>query len=205
MPDGWAELRAKVTLPVFFFFLLLLTVFVALVAIFSKVFGMATGAGLMGATAALAFINARAEEDAEEMIEEETEEILYDHALQVSKRFDWMRWRFLGQKEEEEDNEDEQSPRVAGSPLPSEVNQLRDALQARLKALSEDVQLHDAAEAADSPEALDDEAALQLQRVVEALRENASPRNTGDASSSSEAYQASTLRRRLATPVVEPG
>eukprot|EP00913_Durusdinium_trenchii_P029554 g27704.t1 len=74
MLEAWADLRAKVTLPVLGFCLVLLMGFVALVAIFSKVFGIAAGAGIMGATAALAFISARSESELEEELEADTQD-----------------------------------------------------------------------------------------------------------------------------------
>lgn len=123
-------------------------------------------------------------------------EILQNYVLQENKRYQWMRSRFLGKKEieeEDEGSEDEQSPRVAGSPLPSKVSELRQALQARLEAL----RTQDDSQTAEvvTDEALDEEP--DLQRLVAEMRESrASSPLQGDASSSSDVFQASNLRRR---------
>ncbi|CAK8989590.1 Pentatricopeptide repeat-containing protein [Durusdinium trenchii] len=139
MLEAWADLRAKVTLPVLGFCLVLLMGFVALVAIFSKVFGIAAGAGIMGATAALAFISARSESELEEELEADTQEMLREYALQENQRLEWLKWRFGREGEDVDENieeDEDQSPRVPGSrPLPSRVGPLREALQARLEAL----------------------------------------------------------------------
>ncbi|CAJ1421907.1 unnamed protein product, partial [Effrenium voratum] len=95
-------------------------------------------AGIMGVTAALAWINVESEAQAEAAVEEEAQEILQDHVARERKRYEWLkaRWqRGQGNDETMEEEPSEPSPRVDGRPLPSAVTELRAALKARLQAL----------------------------------------------------------------------
>lgn len=137
----------------FFFCASLIGVFAILIYIVSQVFGMMAGAGIMGATAALAVLNVEAEEEADDAIEAKSQEILASFADRSRTRREWLRRRRARREGGEEDEDSgtgsepasPSSPTVLpegsepffddGSPLPSDISDLRATLQARLKAL----------------------------------------------------------------------
>ncbi|OLQ04939.1 Pentatricopeptide repeat-containing protein, chloroplastic [Symbiodinium microadriaticum] len=145
--------REELTFMMFFFCASLIGVFAILIYIVSQVFGMMAGAGIMGATAALAVLNVEAEEEADDAIEAKSQEILASFADRSRTRREWLRRRRARREGGEEDEDSgtgsepasPSSPTVLpegsepffddGSPLPSDISDLRATLQARLKAL----------------------------------------------------------------------
>lgn len=215
-----------------FFCASLIGVFAILIYIVSQVFGIAAGAGIMGATAALAVLNVEAEEEADDAIEAKSQEILASFSDRSRKRREWLLRRRARREGGEEDDEDSgtgsepaspSSPTVLpegsepffddGSPLPSDISDLRATLQARLKALRnlEDEagskQKSSAEAGADGEVAICQEAAeaahqLRLKRLVAEMRERSasmspkSPELGGGATSSTDDFMGQTVRRR---------
>ncbi|CAE7528242.1 Ank1 [Symbiodinium sp. CCMP2592] len=192
--------REELTFMMVFFCASLIGVFAILIYIVSQVFGIAAGAGIMGATAALAVLNVEAEEEADDAIEAKSQEILASFSDRSRKRREWLlrrRARREGREEDEDSGTGSEpaspsSPTMLpegsepffddGSPLPSDISDLRATLQARLKALRnlEDEagskQKSSAEAGGDGEAAICQEAAeaahqLRLKRLVAEMRE----------------------------------